>query len=294
MTILDCEDNPFKWKYFTGEIILWVVRWYSQFALTYRDQVMMMQERGLSACHTTIMRWVHQYAKEFKKRLKIFLKMSNDSYSLDETYIKVKGVWHYLYRAIDSDGNALDWMLSETRNKKAAEKFFKQVLSNGHCSSPRVVGVDKNAAYPPAFESVKDGGLISKGCELRRIKYLNNIMEQDHRFSKRRIWYSQWLQTFKTAEVTISGYESMHMIRKGQIEGIERKDALAQKNIYRGTGWDSGLTHKREKGEDRAISMEKRFFAPQPIFPINWGFSFTISNDYILCFIFRTREGNVL
>lgn len=83
----------------------------------------MMQQRGLSACHTTIMRWVHQYAKEFKKRLKKFLKTSNDSYRIDEIYIEVKGVWHYLYKAVDSDGNTLEWMLSKTRNKKARKNF---------------------------------------------------------------------------------------------------------------------------------------------------------------------------
>ena len=231
MTNSGSEDNPFKWKHFADEVILWAVRWYCQFALTYRDLVMMMQERGLSACHTTIMRWVHQYAKEFKKRLKKFLKLSNDSYRVDETYIKIKGVWHYLYRAVDSEGNTLDWMLSETRDKGAAEKFFRQMLSNDHCSSPRVVSVDKNAAYPPAFESVKAEGLCGKVCELRQIKYLNNIIEQDHRFCKKRIRYSQWLQTFRTAEATISGYESMHMIRKGQIEGVGKKDIVAQKKF---------------------------------------------------------------
>ena len=231
MTNLESSNNPFKWKHFSNEIILWAVRWYSQFALTYRDLVIMMAERGLSACHTTMMRWVHQYAGEFKKRLKKFLKMSNDSYRVDETYIKIKGVWHYLYRAVDSEGNTLDWMLSEKRDKRAAEKFFRQVLSNDHCTAPRVVGVDKNAAYPPAFKSIKDEGLFEEECELRRIKYLNNIIEQDHRFSKKRIMYSQWLQTFRTAEATISGYESMNMIRKGQIDGIGREDALAQKKF---------------------------------------------------------------
>ncbi|MCP5490619.1 MAG: IS6 family transposase [Chlamydiales bacterium] len=124
------EDNPFKWKHFSGEIILWGMRWYCQFPLTYRDLVMIFQERGLSVCHTTIMRWIHQYAVEFKKRLKKFLKPSNDSYRVDETYIKIKGKWHYLYRAVDSEGNTLDWMLSETRDKSAAEKFFRQTLSN--------------------------------------------------------------------------------------------------------------------------------------------------------------------
>jgi len=231
MTIPETDDNPFKWKQFSHDIILWSVRWYCQFALTYRDLVMMMEERGLSASHTTIMRWVHQYATEIKKRLKKFLKTSNDSYRIDETYIKVKGVWHYLYRAVDSEGNTLDWMLSEKRNQEAAEKFFKQLLSNNHCLVPRVMNFDKNAAYPPAFKTIKDNGLVPEATELRQVKYLNNIVEQDHRFSKRRIVYSQWLQTFETAEATISGYESMHMIRKGQVEGVGKKDIVAQKKF---------------------------------------------------------------
>lgn len=230
----DSEDNPFKWKHFADEVILWAVRWYCQFALTYRDLVMMMQERGLSACHTTVMRWVHEYAKEFKKRLKKFLKLSNDSYRVDETYIKIKGVRHYLYRAVDSDGNTFDWMLSETRDQEAAKRFFRQTLFNNHCAAPRVIGVDKNAAYPPAFKAIKDEKLISTEAELRQVKYLNNIIEQDHRFSKKRIRSSQWLQTFRTAEATIDGYESIHMIRKGQIKGVGRKDVLSQKMFIEG------------------------------------------------------------
>ena len=210
------------------------MRWYCQFPLTYRDLVMIFQERGLSVCHTTIMRWIHQYAVEFKKRLKKFLKPSNDSYRVDETYIKIKGKWHYLYRAVDSEGNTLDWMLSETRDKSAAEKFFRQTLSNNHCSTPRVISVDKNAAYPPAFEAIQNQRLVPIETELRQIKYLNNIVEQDHRFSKRRIAWSQWFQRFATAEATIAGYESMHMIRKGQIQGIGRKDALSQKIFIEG------------------------------------------------------------
>jgi len=166
-----------------------------------------------------------------KKRLKKFLKISNDSYRIDETYIKVKGKWHYLYRAVDSEGNTLDWMLSKERNQEAAEKFFKQVLSNDHCTSPRVMNVDKNAAYPPAFKIIKDNKLIPEETELRQVKYLNNVIEQDHRFSKRRIMYSQWLQTFETAEATISGYESMHMIRKGQVKDVGIKDIVAQKKF---------------------------------------------------------------
>jgi transposase, IS6 family len=110
-------------------------------------------------------------------------------------------------------------------------RFFRQVLSNEHCLGPRVISVDKNPSYPPAFKSIKDKGLISETSELRQVKYLNNVIEQDHRFSKRRIRYSQWLQTFETAEATISGYESIHIIRKGQIKGVEKGDFISQKKF---------------------------------------------------------------
>ena len=222
-------EEVFKWKHFSGEIIVWAIRWYCQFAVSYRDLVIMAKERGVPIVHTTMMRWVHMYAPSLKKRLKRFLKISNDSWRIDETYIKVKGVWHYLYRAVDSEGKTLDWMLSKERNQKAAEAFLKQTLGNDHCTAPRIVGVDKNPAYPPAFKAVKKLGLIPKKTELRQAKYLNNIIEQDHRFPKRRIRYSQWLQTFETAQKTISGYESMHMLRKGQVIGIGKKDFISQK-----------------------------------------------------------------
>ena len=195
------------------------------------DQYIMMEERGISLNHTTIMRWVHEYAPQFKKRMKNFLKKTNDSYRVDETYIKIKGVCQYLYRAVDSEGNTLDWMLSKKRNQKAAERFFRKVLDNDHAVEPRVIGVDKNAAYPLAFETMKKERRLSKKAKLRPVKYLNNIIEQDHRFCKKRIRYSQGLQTFKTAAATIEGYESMHMIRKGQIENVGRKDSIAQKRF---------------------------------------------------------------
>ena len=94
---------------------------------------------------------------------------TDDSYRVDETYIKVKGKWHYLYRAVDSEGNTLDWMLSTSRDKSAAEKFFRQTLSNSHCIIPRVIGVDENAAYPLAFEAIQNQRLIPIETELRQV-----------------------------------------------------------------------------------------------------------------------------
>src|SRR5262245_37721166 len=109
-------QQPFKWKQFTGEIILWLVRWYCRYALSYGDLKEMAQERGLTFERSTIMRWVHEYSFELEKRVKPYLKISHSSTRVDETYIKIKGVWHYLYRAVDKTGQTLDWMLSVKRN----------------------------------------------------------------------------------------------------------------------------------------------------------------------------------
>ena len=125
------------------------------------------------------MRWVHEYAPKLAKKIRTHLKRSNNSYRIDETYIKIKGQWKYLYRSVDSNGNTLDWMLSLNRNKKAAKKFFKKILGNQHCHKPRVINVDKAKAFPPAFEESQDEGIIPSKTKLRRQKYMNNIQEQD-------------------------------------------------------------------------------------------------------------------
>ena len=108
----------FKWKHYQPDIILLTVRWYLRYNLSFRDLVEMMEERGLSITHTTIMRWVHQYGPELDKRIRRHLKQTNDPWRVDETYIKVKGQWMYLYRAVDSKGNTIDFYLSKTRDKR--------------------------------------------------------------------------------------------------------------------------------------------------------------------------------
>ncbi len=124
--------HPFKWRHFQNEIILLNVRWYLRYSLSYRDLEEIMSERGLKVDHSTICRWVHTYSPEIEKRTRPYLKQTNDSWRVDETYIKVKGEWKYLYRAIDSEGNTLDFMLSATRNSAAAKRFFKKVLKSKH------------------------------------------------------------------------------------------------------------------------------------------------------------------
>jgi transposase, IS6 family len=155
------------------------VRWYLRYALSYRDLEEMMRERGLSLDHTTIYRWVQAYAPELEKRIRPHLRPTNDSYRVDETYVKIKGEWKYLYRAVDSTGQTIDFMLSAKRDARAAKRFFRKILKAPSHSSPRVINVDKNPAYPPAVEQLKEEGVLSITSQLRRCKYLNNIVEQD-------------------------------------------------------------------------------------------------------------------
>jgi IS6 family transposase len=225
------SQQPFKWRHFQEEVILLCVRWYLRYALSYRNIEEIMTERGLSVDHTTIYRWVMIYAPEIEKRTRKHLKSTNDSWRVDETYIKIKGKWKYLYRAVDSDGQTLDFMLSANRDRKAAYRFLAKVLKGKHQEQPRVINVDKNPAYPPAIEELKKSRILSNECELRQQKYLNNIIEQDHRFTKKLAKYKLYFQFFHTAWRTLRGYEIMNVIRKGQIENISKGDILGQRDF---------------------------------------------------------------
>ncbi|MEY8351713.1 IS6 family transposase, partial [Bacillus cereus] len=206
----------FKWKHYQPDIILLTVRWYLRYSLSFRDLVEMMEERGLSIAHTTIMRWVHQYGPELDERVRRHLQSTNDSWRVDETYVEVKGQWLYLYRAVDSEGNTIDFYLSESRDKQAAKRFFKKALAFSRVSKPRVITVDKNPAYPIAIQELKEEKQMPEGIQLRQVKYLNNIVEQDHRFIKKRIRPMLGLKSLRTAKRIIAGIEAMHMIKKGQ------------------------------------------------------------------------------
>lgn len=160
---------------------------------------------------------VIKYGPELDERVRRHLKTTNDSWRVDETYIKVKGQWMYLYRAVDSEGNTIDFYLSETRDTKAAKRFFKKALRSFHVSKPRVITVDKNPAYPIAIEQLKKEKSIPDGMQLRQQKYLNNIVEKDHRFIKKRVHSMLGLKSLRTATLILSGIEAMHMMKKRQL-----------------------------------------------------------------------------
>jgi transposase-like protein len=159
-------EKPFHWKHYEGEIILLNVRWYCSYGLSYRNLVEMMAERGLDLVHTTIMRWVHEYAPQLDKKIRPYMKRTCDSWRVDETYIKVKGKWTYLYRAVDKEGNTLDFLLRAKRDAKAASRFFKKVLKADHTQTPRVINVDKNPTLSCSLEQLKNGSSAKTVCEI--------------------------------------------------------------------------------------------------------------------------------
>ncbi len=140
-------------------------------------------------------------------------------------------MWKYLYRAVDSAGNTLDFLFTAKRDGKAAKRFLRKVLQREHIQTPRVINTDKNGSYVKAIAELKESGELPKSCEHRTVKYLQNIVEQDHRFVRLRVKASQHFRDFWSAQRTLRGYETINMIRKGQINGVCRGNVVAQKNF---------------------------------------------------------------
>jgi transposase-like protein len=212
--------GDFKWKHFTGEIILSCVRWYCKYGISYRDLEEMMQERGVEVDHTTLYRWVQQYAPEIEKRLRWYYRPRlGESWKVDETYIKVKGKWKYLYRAITKSGDTLDFYLSSTRNAKAAKRFLGKVLRRmKEYEKPDKINTDQAPSYGHAIRELKKEGLLADQVVHRKVKYLNNRIEADHGKLKRLIKPTLGFKSMKTALATIKGFEVMRMFKKGQFE----------------------------------------------------------------------------
>ena len=208
-------EELFEGRHFDREIIVLCVRWYLRFKLSFRDLAEMMGERELSIAHTTIMRWVHHYAPEFERRWNRFARPAGPSWRVDETYVKVRGEWVYLYRAVDRAGNTIDFRLSPWRDVAAAKAFFRKAIK-GQGSSPRTITLDGYAASHRAVREMKADGELPGDTKLRSSKYLNNLIEQDHRGVKLRIGPMLGFKRFRTAAITIAGIELLRQISKGQ------------------------------------------------------------------------------
>jgi IS6 family transposase len=226
------QRDAFKGRHFTAEVILWALRWYLAFPVSYRDLSFILSDRGFAVDHTTIFRWVQAYAASLEKRLRRqlrrHLRRNTGSWRVDETYIKVAGAWTYLYRAVNSLGQTIDFLLSRRRDAASAKRFIRKALAQVHTGNRRTITVDKNPAYPRATAEMKRGRELWHFARLRQCKYLNNIVEQDHRRIKRLVRPGLGFGSLPTARRTLAGYEAMAMIRKGQVHDIDGRDMQAQ------------------------------------------------------------------
>jgi putative transposase len=212
----------FKGAHFPKDIILVCVRWYVADPLSDRHVEELMQERGVSVDHATVNRWVVKYApqleEEFHRRKRpVWL-----SWRLDETYIRVKGQWYYLYRAVDKTGQTIDFLLTEHRDERAAKHFLAKAIRRH--GVPETITIDGSEANAAAIRSYNDepGTAIA----IRQVKYLNNIIEQDHRTVKRIIRPVLGFKSVEAAQYTLAGVELMHMLKKGQLVVKEGEKGL--------------------------------------------------------------------
>ena len=210
--------SDFKGRHFGGEIVLWAVRWYCRYPISYRGLEAMMTERGVAVDHSTTDRWVQYFAPEIDKRLRWqWRRPQSRSWHINETYVKVRGKWAYLYRAVDKLGNTIDFYLSPTRNTKAAKRFLGKVLRGmKDWELPEVLNTDKAPTYAGAIAELKAEGKCPKDTRRRQVKYLNNVVEADHGKLKLLIRPVRGFKTLKTAYATIRNFEVMRALRKGQ------------------------------------------------------------------------------
>ncbi len=218
----------FKGSHFEKEIILWGVRWYVAYPLSCRQLEEMMEERGVSVDHATLNRWVLKYAPELEKQFRHRKRAVGSSWRMDETYVRVKGQWKYLYRAVDKAGQTVDFLLTAHRNCAAALRFLRKAIRNQ--GLPEKITIDKSGANTAAIESYNSEQETT--IEMRQCKYLNNLIEQDHRAVKRLTRPMLGFQSFLAAQNTLAGIEVMHMIRKGQLQSDGGEEQTPAEQFY--------------------------------------------------------------
>jgi putative transposase len=217
-----------KRMHYPLEIMLVCVRWYAAYPLSFRNIEEMMAERGVFVDHSTLHRWSMKMLPVLAAAFRRRKRPVGLSWRMDETYIKVAGHWTYLYRAVDRDGDTVDFLLRAKRDHAAARAFFERAI--GLHGVPEKITIDKSGANTAAITSIQaDSGLP---IVMRQSKYLNNIVEQDHRAIKRITRPMLGFKTFRCARILIAGVEVMHMIRKGQLGAIKEQASSAANQFY--------------------------------------------------------------
>ena len=220
LTIRSELRKEFKGYSVSPEIIMMFVYMKLRFSLSYRDLEEMMSMRGASIDHSTVQRWILKFAPLIEREVRKRKKPTGKSWRMDETYVKIKGKWFYLYRAVDSEGNTIEFLLRARRDKAAALAFFRKAIKNN--GRPSKVNIDKSGSNNAALEDWNKGIEKKLQITIRQIKYLNNIIEQDHRFIKKRTKPMLGFKSFRSAKITLAGIESVRMIQKGQVHGFNK------------------------------------------------------------------------
>ena len=211
----------FKGRHFDRSVILLCIRWYLAYNLSLRNLEEMMAERGISVDHATVHRWVIRYSPELLKRFNLRKRSVSRKWHVDETYIKVRGRWMYLHRAIDSNGDTVEFWFSERRNLTAAKRFLRKALKR-HGRPERIV-IDGSQTNREAILSCDAESRLQdrsrrglKPISIRQSQHLNNRIEQDHRAVKRRVRSMLGFKSMASAQAILGGIEMIHMMRKGQ------------------------------------------------------------------------------
>jgi len=264
--------SDFKGRHFGGEIVLWAVRWYCRYGISYRDLEQMMAERGVSVDHSTIYRWVQRYAPEIEKRLRWhWRRPRSGSWRVDETYVKVRGKWSYLYRAVDKLGNTIDFYLSPTRNTMAAKRFLAKALRGlKDWEQPEVINTDKAPTYAAALAELKAEGKCPKDTQHRQVKYLNNIIEADHGKLKQLIRPVRGATsgaqpsgpaTHHAGQCIARSHGRIHVGRRHQLHRMPERSQLTRPMMHR----TDGVGHWPTGGVDRYIDKDVKEAGDQKI-----------------------------
>ena len=216
----------FSGRHFPKDVILTTLRWYLRYKLSYRDVEELIGERGLKVDHSTVNRWVIKYAPLLAAVARRHKRAVGLSWRLDETYIKVAGGWKYYYRAVDKEGDTIDFLLTAKRDKLAATRFLRQAIRN-NCT-PAKINIDKSGSNTSAIKAYNDEA--GTDIEIRQCKYLNNIVEQSHRSVKQKTRAALGFKAFHSAHATLQGVEVVQMIRKGQVRPVSEGCFIDQFN----------------------------------------------------------------
>ncbi|WP_392435870.1 IS6 family transposase (plasmid) [Yersinia sp. HM-2024] len=223
-------QKAFHSLHYPTDVIAQCVRWYLAYGLSLRNLEEMMAERGVIVDHSTLHRWVIRLVPLLDKVFRRHKRSVGRRWRMDETYIKIKGQWKYLYRAVDTSGQTIDFLLTAKRDAAAALRFFRKAIR--YHGEPDVVTIDKSGANTAALATLNAEKPDEEAITVRQSKYLNNLIEQDHRNIKRRIRPMLGFKSFRRAQTILAGIECVQMIRKGQLQPPDGEGLSPTEQFY--------------------------------------------------------------